>query len=202
LKFGTATKTTSNSISSRQLTRLQTLWSKFYVAKVVPFLAADLGMPKIEHSRMMRLTWAAQRLGLEQLASYKDLDRDQAAKLIELLQAELPKEMVTRRRPSREQAQRYAKEGRRGDTSKLTGPPDATSLALLGTLRAKTELAADQRFEAWLRSRTSPTRGRARLETQADVNRVIWALKGMLRRDEKRNSKTETRNSQPAEVLV
>ena len=196
---------TTSSISKRQLTRLQTLWGLYYRDKVVPFLAADLGMPRIEHSRMMRLTWAAQKLGLEELSSYKDLSRDQAAALIEKLQAELPKELVTRRRrPSREQARRYATEGRRGSASKLTGPPDAASLELLRTLRDKTDLAGDARFEAWLRSRTSPTRGRARLETQADVNRVIWALKGMLRRRERAErvppAGSQPENGMPAEV--
>jgi len=186
------------SSKAKKVTRLQTLWGHFFTHRILPFEKA--AKPSAEYRRQLRLGWVAGKLGLEELASFNDLNWEQLDKAIDALQKELPADLVKRKRPSREQAKRYGVEGRRSNGKGLTGPADGPSLELLGLLRQKAGLTDQARFEALLRSRSSPTRGRTRLMTQADVNRVIWMLKGMLRRAENSASTTANKNLQHEEV--
>jgi hypothetical protein len=56
---------------------------------------------------------------------------------------------------------------------------DAQTWALINTLLAKLGWTRE-RLDAFIRSAKSPTRGKL-IRTLDDANRVIWALKGMLR---------------------
>jgi hypothetical protein len=77
--------------------------------------------------------------------------------------------------------------------------PRGTTLDLIARFRG--ELAMDDtRFEAWLRSRYGPLRGRTQIRTERDAQAVLTALKLMVRRQE-RNSKSENRKAaDPAEA--
>jgi hypothetical protein len=176
-------------ISSNQLKRLQTLYSKA-VSRQPSVFSAD---------RAARLAWANSLLEARgaKLETFRQLSKKEAERLIAALQKILPREDVTRRRPDRATAQRYATEGRRSSLaaqrSPLSGPPDAATLELLQTLKLRCfelgVLSGEQAFQAWLRSRNSPTRGSTWLGSQASCNRVIWALKGLLRRAERAEAK-------------
>jgi len=168
--------TSREPITGRQLKRLQTLWR---------LLSSFQGFDG--QDRAVRLAWVGQAAG-RQVASSKALTRTEAAKVIDRIQACIPAHLILpgkpRRRPGRQMARRMGTEGRRGAASKLAGPPDGESLALLARLRQATGFEGEQKFTDWLRSRSSPTRGATTLNTLAKVNAVVWALKGIARRNQ------------------
>ncbi len=174
-------------ITPRQLRRLQTLWG---------LLAAKEGLdPK---SREPRLAWCGAALG-HYVESFKLLTAADARALIDKMQACLPPELIQRRRRSRERARAAGTEGRRlapGRSSRAPASlPDAQTLDLVR--RERDALGwSQERLEAFLRSRTSPTRGRAPV-TLADWNRVLWALRGIHRRQAKATL-TAPKDSGPA----
>jgi hypothetical protein len=183
-------------ISKGQLRRLLTLWG---------LLAAKQGFDS--KNRDLRLVWAGGILE-RQIASYKDITREEAKTVIDRIQECLPPEVVRRRRPDRRQARAYGTAGRKSvhrRTGKIgltvqrfsgllanepvgqsTNQPtvdmvDPPTLELLATLKAK--LGWDQaRFEAFLRSPSSPIPGRDQIDTMGQANAVIWALKALLRK--------------------
>jgi hypothetical protein len=70
--------------------------------------------------------------------------------------------------------------GRRGHEQEEIRLVDAATLALLDRLLGRLGWTRE-RLDAFLRSRKSPVRSGA-IRTLAEANRVIWALKRMLRR--------------------
>lgn len=166
---------TQTKISAAQLTRLQVLWSQ-YVSREM-----------IKNSRDERLRWASEQTK-RAISTYKDLTLSEASDLINLLQAELGiKESSPAVRPrrfrsrikDRDQAQAAGTEGRRGSRDKFT----LAAAEDLGMIDAQlTEMDwTRQRLDALLHSPSSPLgrRSNPELRTLGDVNRVLWALKGI-----------------------
>lgn len=154
-------------ITARQLKRLQTLWGLFCrQGRLDP------------RDRLGRLGWLAGQVG-RQLVTSKDLTRAEAEKVIDALQACLPKDQV-RKRPGRAQAQALGTAGRRGMTTKVVLPPDPGQLARIQDLRGKLGWSAE-RFDLWMRSGHGPLRGRATIRTMGDANAVAWGLKRILK---------------------
>jgi hypothetical protein len=168
-------------ISAAQLTRLQVLWSQY------------VNREMMKNSREERLRWASQQTK-RSILSFKDLTLSEASDLINLLQSDMGiKESSPAVRPrrfrsrmkDRDQAHAAGTEGRRGSRGKLT---IATSddLAMIDSII--NELGWDRaRLDAFLRSPSSPLGGRSniQLRTVGDVNRVLWALKGIADREAK-----------------
>jgi hypothetical protein len=147
----------------------------------------------MKNSREERLRWASQQTK-RSILSFKDLTLSEASDLINLLQSDMGiKESSPAVRPrrfrsrmkDRDQAHAAGTEGRRGSRGKLT---IATSddLAMIDSII--NELGWDRaRLDAFLRSPSSPLGGRSniQLRTVGDVNRVLWALKGIADRQAK-----------------
>ena len=162
----------ASNISSEQLRRLQTLYSR-----------ANQGMID-GSSRDARLAWATQFCE-RPISSFSDLTREEAHNAINALQAAAgqPQTIPPRRkRLSRDDAQRAGTDGRKD--KKFTQNPQmvgAVDLAVIENYYNR--LGWDRtRFDAWLRSPRSPLKkSTPEIRTLADANRVRWALKGMLR---------------------
>lgn len=154
-----------------QLVALQTIWSQY--------ARRSLDVPR-EHDRNERLRWASENTGRE-ITSFKDLTRDEAAKLIDTLQLSLGNEPKNRPR-TRAQGRTAGTEGRRGRERQVTlaGQDDIKRIQ-----DAVQRLGWDTaRFEAWLRSPSSPLgkTSNPQIRTVADANRVWWGLKRLLQR--------------------
>jgi len=166
---------------AKKLQRLQTLWGLYWKHRILPFVTG--GLPSKEYQRNLRLGWVARRLGLEELASFKDLTPEQLDQAIDAIQAELPADLVKRRRRrSREEARSMGRAGRRGYEEKVVRPASADDLARIRELLAQLGWS-QERFEGFLRSRSGPLGGRMQIRTQADSNKVKWALKGILKQE-------------------
>lgn len=167
-------------ISPAQLTRLQTSWHQ-YARRTV--LAGD--------ERSERLSWAASVIG-RSVDSFKDLTMVEGKKLIKAINGALGIPETRRRRISNDQGAHAAgTEGRRGSESTSVTLVSAEDLGDIYDMVSR--LGWDEnRFNAWLRSQSSPLAkklGGARvapsdptIRTLYQANRVRWALKGMLKR--------------------
>ncbi len=154
-------------ITKPQLRRLQTLSGKLF---------GMFGSPG-QDAREFRLKFVGGKLGRD-LASFGELTKAEAVTAIRAVQARLPADAIrSRPRSAGPESGRAGRRNRKGD-----GVPafaSAASLELLGTLRAKLGWNQD-RFEAFARRQL---RGRHQIRTEADANKIIWALKSMLRRE-------------------
>ena len=163
----------AGAISPGQLKRLQTLWGKLWP------MMREIDAYKGLDSRSARLAWVAVQV-CRSVESCKALTRAEAMRVLEQMQRLLPATEVTRRPPGRDQARAYGTAGRKRAAGNEVRLPDASTFALLEKLT--TALGWDRtRLDLFLASPKSPLRGRV-IRTLADANRVIWALKGMLRR--------------------
>lgn len=152
-------------VTARQVRRLQTLWG---------LLCKEL--PPASKNREARLAWVGAKIGRE-IGSFRELTLPEAKRAIEEMQKLLPP--MPSRRPGKERARSYGTAGRAGFGSKELRMADAQTWALINTLLAKLGWTRE-RLDAFIRSAKSPTRGKL-IRTLDDANRVIWALKGMLR---------------------
>jgi hypothetical protein len=156
-------------ISKGQLRRIQTLWGILYRHTVD-------GAPG--DSRAARLAWIGLKVG-RRIGSCNDLSKTEAKKAIEAIQKCLPAEAV--RSSDRSQAMAQGRDGRKGAESKEVRLPDAGTMQLLQNLLFA--LGWDRaRLDLFLHSPKSPVRA---IRTLADANKIIWVLKGMLRRRER-----------------
>ena len=161
----------ADSISTAQLRRLQTLYSR--VSKSI-----------IDgNTREARLAWATQFCE-RPISSFSDLTRDEAHNAINALQAAAgqPQTIPARRkRLTRDDAQRAGTDGRK-DKKFAQNPQMAGAVDLAVIENYYNRLGWDRtRFDAWLRSPRSPLKKSSpQIRTVADANRVRWALKGML----------------------
>jgi hypothetical protein len=163
-------------ISRRQLRALQTLFG-LYARRTID-ADADL--------RRARLEWASASLG-RTVASFTELLGDEAARLISTLKQSLGQESTrARRRPLGREAARAAgthgRKNRRVDVEMLATREE---IAVVDEMRQRVGMTPED-FETWLKSRSSPIRGRAvpQLRTVSDCNRVCWALKAILKRQQ------------------
>jgi hypothetical protein len=181
-----STVTVSARLSSAQLSALHSL-IHFYAPRF-------LGQAGITMDRGERLAWASDIVG-RPLESFSALNAEEATRLIELMKRALGQEVKPAmrrsfwRRPDRDQAQAYGTAGRRSSGSKEIKLVDAPTLALIDKLLS--QLGWSQiRFDAFLKSRNSPVRNGA-IRTLAEANRVIWALRNMLRNGNAEKKTTE-----------
>ena len=134
--------------------------------------------------RTQRLAWASGIIGRE-LSSFTELSMKEAALLIDTLKRALGQKVnppSRRPRPDRDQAHAYGTAGRHGQSAKEIQLVDDATLELITDLVMQLGWNAE-RMTAFLRSRVSPVPSGA-VRTLAEANRVIWALKNMLRRKE------------------
>jgi hypothetical protein len=168
-------------ISDAQLTRIQVLWTQYFHREM------------IKNSRDERLRWASQQIK-RAISSFKELTLSEASDLINLLQSEMGiKESSPAVRPrrfrsrikDRDHAHAAGTEGRRGSRGKFT---IATSddLNMIDSQLTAMEWTRE-RLDAFLTSPSSPLRTshNRQLRTVGDVNRVLWALKGIAARQAK-----------------
>jgi hypothetical protein len=171
---------TTAMITAAQLKRLQVLWGQYVRHDMAKYSRAD------------RLIWASEQTK-RTILSFKDLTLTEASDLINLLQAELGiKETSPAVRPGRfrsrikdrDLAHAAGTEGRRGSRSKLT----IASTEDLGMIDAQlTQMGwTRDRLDAFLSSPSSPLRGGSnQLRTIGQINRVLWALKGIAKHQAK-----------------
>ena len=185
-------------ISGAQLKRLQTLWGLYWkkITEGQPRLGGDSSA-----SREARIGWLTGMAG-RAIASAKDLSGEEARHAIDALQkSPLLEGLVQKRRADRRTAKAYGTAGRRGTPkSKEIVLPSAEAWAKLDAVLRS--LGWDQaRLAAFLRARTSPLRGRAKIYTLADLNRVLWALEGIERRAKRQLATESPRHGEiPQEV--
>jgi hypothetical protein len=167
---------THGQLSPSQLTALHSLFH-LYAPR---FLDASGG-----DARAARLAWASGIIGRE-VSSFSLLHAVEAARLIELMKKALGQEVNSgrgrRQRPGRDLARTYGTAGRRNQTSNEIALVDISTLALLDRLLVQLDWS-HERFDAFLHSKSSPSKSGA-IRTLSEANRVIWALKNMLRRQE------------------
>lgn len=154
----------SNSISPAQLQIAQTLWSQH----------AQRSLDVIEDQRQARLAFAYEVIG-RKIESFRDLTRYEAHLLINALKKSLGLPITVRNRAlaedrglqGRDASQRHAVIASKEDLERIE-----SALARLGW--------NEEQYRKWLESRRSPLKGKQSVRTQADANRVWWALKRML----------------------
>lgn len=164
--------TTLNLISAPQLRTAQVLWSKYFAHHALDFAGDD--------ARAARLKWTAEFLG-HSVESFHDLTRYEAHRIINELKRSMnmPIGMRSRQRAADRGLQGRRIAGRPAQMEVVAGREDLdrlhSALSRLGW--------SQERFEKWLESPTSPVKGsQPKIRTQAEANRVWWALKRMLRR--------------------
>ena len=134
--------------------------------------------------RSARLEFARTVIG-RKVESYSELTHDEASKVLDRLRQILGQ--PTNRRPrSRMRDRRDAREaglaGRRGDSDNSVSLVSAADLARIDDAIRRLKWTRE-RFDAWLRSSSSPIRRpNPQIRTVADANRVWWPLKAMLKR--------------------
>ena len=165
-------------ISTSALKRLQTLYHQF-----------ERRSFDLSSSREDRLAWAAQCLG-KSVTSFSTLSADDGKYLIDSLQLSMRINETApprRRRMSQHAAQKAGTEGRRdqihSETTMLAGDEEI----LTKIMRELSSLGwTEERFKAWLRSSSSPNKGRDTIRTLGDANKIHWALKRMAERNTQR----------------
>jgi hypothetical protein len=157
-------------ISPRQLRMLQTLWGLFCRQSQLD--------PK---DREARLQWVGGAIG-KPVASFRDLSANEANIAIDAIEKQLPSGWLKKKRPSRRLAKDYGTAGRRGHEQQEIRLVDAGTLELLNRLLVQLGWTRE-RLDAFLHSAKSPVLSGA-VRTLGEANRVIWALKRMLRHRE------------------
>ena len=172
-------------ISSGQLKRLQTLYGQL-CAHTVFAVGSTSGRGT---EREARIAWASQLVN-RQIASFKDLTSAEAKGLIDTLQGQLgipetqlPRRRPTKRRLDRDAAQKAGTEGRKGFESNQDTMAGAQEWARIRYAIDKLGWS-QQQLDGWLRSPHSPlNKSNPKIVTLGDANRVWWALKRMIDRN-------------------
>lgn len=180
-------------ISRAQLKRLQTLWSQHARHEL------------LKNSREERLRWANEHLyhiegKTRGLTSFAELTQREGSDLINLLQGQLG---IAESRPAKSSRAGYSRHYRNRDAAHAAGTEGRRGLRKNSTIASAEDLALiDEqlnkmswdraRLDAFLRSPSSPIRNRSnpQLRTLGDVNRVLWALKCIAGRLNKRREAT------------
>ncbi len=164
--------------------QLQALHSLFHLYAPRFLDASTGGAGSNDAARSARLAWASGIVGRE-LSSFSELQPDEAGQLIERMKLALGQEINppkrSRQRPGRDLALAYGTSGRRSsESSNEIRLVDAPTLELLDRLRGELGWTRE-RLDAFLHSKRSPVRSGA-IRTLAEANRVVWAMRRMLRR--------------------
>lgn len=179
------------SITKDQLKRLQTLWGQYARHELIP------------NTREERLRWANNHFQhrsssrLSPISSFKELRLAEASSLINTLQSVLGiketspaagKRRYRSRIKDRDLAHAAGTEGRRGHGNSLTVAA-AEDLEMID--RQLAQMGWDRaRLDALLRSPSSPLgrRSTPQIRTVADVNRIMYALRGIAKHAAKQAS--------------
>lgn len=160
------------SITKAQLTRLQTCYAQM-ARSVIGF----------ENTRNARIDWAC-GIVRRPISSFSELSQDEARRLIDIAQGEIGHRAPAkpRQRRSPQAARRHGVDGRKGD-AEFANAPQIVSPQDMENIRERYQRLGmtNETFGNWLASRSSPIRPRKQIRTTADANRVLWALKGMLK---------------------
>ena len=162
-------------ITPAQLTRLQTCYAQM--------CRHSIGF---DNTREDRLHWATQTLGCA-IDSFSHLTLDQGRRLIDAAQGELghraPLKAGSRRRPGNSQSPLRAGIDGRHDGGQFAKVPELVSAEQIADIQSYAQRLdmGEAQLTAWLKSRSSPLKGRTEIRTTADANRVRWALEGMLK---------------------
>ena len=135
----------------------------------------------VDNDRASRMQWASQLLG-RTVDSFSSLTVAEATRLIDAAQAAAGKVFPLRPKLSGKEARRAGTDGRK-DTAFDAAPQmiAAYQVEMIERLYLRLDWTRAH-FEAWLeRKQGSPLRGRKQIRTVADGNKVIWALKCILR---------------------
>lgn len=160
----------STSLSDSQLQIAQILWSQ-YEKKTLDVTARDK-----DESRQARLIFAGKIIGHE-IESFQKMTRYEAHILINSLKKSLGLPITVRSRVIAED---------RGLQGRSKSPRYDVMASREDMERIESAIARlewnEERYRQWLGSPRSPLKGRMTVRTQADANRVWWALKKMLQR--------------------
>jgi hypothetical protein len=164
-------------ITKGQLTRVQILYGQFAARSL------DAGT-----TREARIAWASEQLG-RKIASFSELSKDDATKLIDILQGGLGIAPTKPSRRPRRDDKAAGTEGRHDGAANIKTMATAEDVERIQNALQRLGWSVAQ-YEAWLRSARSPLArkvGKTRiaptvitLRTRYETNRVWWALKGML----------------------
>lgn len=169
-------------ITRDQLKRLQTLWGQYARREM------------IANHREARLTWAGEQLG-HFISSFSDLTISEASALINVLQGSMgiaesspaarPRRYRSRIK-DRDRAHAAGTEGRRGGSNTST-MSTAEDLAMIDA--QLTEMGwTRERLDAFLASPSSPIGRSSQIRTVRQINKVLWALKGIAKRQAKQEA--------------
>jgi len=165
----------ANSISKSQMKIAQVLWSQYERRSLDVVVPADSESHK-DASRQARLAFAADVAG-RRVDSFKVLTRNEAHRLINALKKSLGLPVTVRGRARSED---------RGMQGRKSSPRHDVVASAEDIARIQSALErlgwSQERFEKWLQSPSSPVKS-AVIRTQADANRVWWALKRMLKKE-------------------
>jgi hypothetical protein len=154
-------------IQGGQLKRLQILWRQFADRSIAAAVDRDA-----------RLEWASKNCG-RTVTSFNDLTSREARSLIDVLQGSMGiANSSPDARPDRRRARSMGTAGRRGRKSKevtIASPDDFARIQQQMSRLNWTQ----HRLESFLRATSGPLGGRVEIRTEADANKVYWALKGM-----------------------
>ena len=166
-----------SAVTKAQLPRLQILYGQF--------ARHSIGMGL---SREARIAWASEQLG-RAVASFSELTKAEATRLIDTLQGGLGIAPSKPKRRPRRNDQAAGTEGRKRTLNNVSTMATAEDVERIQN--ALTRLGWSQaQYEGWMRSPRSPLARKVggtrvgpsdiALRTRYETNRVWWALKGML----------------------
>jgi hypothetical protein len=156
----------ADSISPGQLQTAQVLWAQY--ARRSLDIAGD--------DRDARLQFAGKIVG-RVVPSFRALTRYEAHQLIDEMKKAMGLPVTI---PSRALAEDRGLQGRRR-SPRHDVMASREDLNRISTAAARLGWS-EERFQKWLESPSSPLKGKIAVRTQADANRVWWALKNMLKR--------------------
>jgi len=135
--------------------------------------------------RDVRLKWASDIVG-RALGSFSDLSHSEARELIDKLKGSMRQLITEKPNPwrhvrSRDRAHAAGTAGRADEDSSFVQLANADDFSRIHVALQRLGWTAE-RYEAWLSSKSSPLAGKNQVRTVAEVNKVWWALKKMLKR--------------------
>ncbi len=164
----------TKSASRDQIVALQTFFAAWHARDLTD--AAD--------PRAARLSWASEQLA-RNICSFSELTADEARRLIDVLKPSLGQALTQQPQPwrrvsARDRAHRAGTAGRKGARSDVIQLASIDDFARIDEGLKRLGWTRD-RFEAWLKSDSSPLKREDRaIRTLADANKVWWALKAQL----------------------
>jgi hypothetical protein len=170
-----------------QLTALHALYSKWHSHCI-----QDATDP-----RAARVAWASESIGRE-ITSFKELTRDEARRLIDVLKTSLGQKLTRQPRPWRRirERDRAHEAGTAGRKNAKPGVIQLVSPDDLARINEALERLGwtEECFQLWLQSASSPLhKPDMAIRTVAEANKVWWALKAMIVRNGKWDAEGGTR---------